>query len=156
MIFKVAKNTGEFDIIDAGEYEAYVSNSGEYLSKNGKEYIAIEFTIRGDVDQKYKNRKIQKPFFKDNLTGDYAKNKDGEYWISIYAARLGMAQDTNFSPEDLIGLSCVITVIHYTSKNTGEKMATVNNIKKSNIKSFISNPFEESVEEDIDGEFPFD
>ena len=66
---KVEENT-EFDLIDEDEYEVVLEKLEPKTStKNGKttKYLNITFTIRDDVDQKYKKRKLWYTIFaRDN------------------------------------------------------------------------------------------
>ena len=66
---KVAENT-EFELIDEGTYEVVLEKLEPKTStKNGKttKYMNVTFTIRDDVDQPYKKRKIWYTIFaRDN------------------------------------------------------------------------------------------
>lgn len=49
----------EFGLIDDGRYEVVIEKIEPRTSlKTGNKYLNFTFTIRGDVDQKFKNRKL--------------------------------------------------------------------------------------------------
>lgn len=161
-MFKAASVSNDFGIIDKGEYEAYVSDCGFSQTKSGEEFISFEFTIRSDIQQKFKNRRKSKAFFKDFETKDYAKNTNGEYKFCEYATRLGIAPGKGFELEDLIGKNCVIVINHYKDKNTGETKDCIFYIKPSKeegVVKTLGNAVDDELEEyddEFDGDLPFD
>lgn len=64
----------EFSPIEPGSYEVQISNAEMKQSANGKNYIAVTFIIRDDVEQEFKNRYIW-----DNIwENDVYRNAEGK------------------------------------------------------------------------------
>lgn len=51
-------DTSDFDLVDSGKYEVVIDKIDKKKSKTGKNYLNFTFTIRKDVEQKFKNRKL--------------------------------------------------------------------------------------------------
>lgn len=63
-MFDISENEG-FELIKAGDYEAFVSEVTAPTNINGKMVSNISYKIREDIDQPYKNREIKFDYFSD-------------------------------------------------------------------------------------------
>lgn len=111
--FKSVENNN--GLMDEGDYEVYVNNCGETTTKNGYPCIKFDFIVRSDVEQKYCGKHIFKSFYR-NGNDEWPIEKIGKY-----ANSLGIAKDTEFLLEDLIGRSCIVRISHYTGDDGIER-----------------------------------
>lgn len=146
--FKSYENNG--GLMAEGDYEVYVQDCKETTTKNGYPCIKFEFVVRNDVDQKYKGKHIFKSFFKnDNDEWPFEK-------IGKYANALGIAKDTEFFLEDLIGRNCIVHISHYTGDD-GTERECIFYTAPSKVEPYMAAPPAQAYDEleDTDGALPF-
>lgn len=59
------------DLIPVGDYEVIVRSVEERVTKNGKQHISIQLSVRNDIDQKYKNKVVFESLWQKKDTGKY-------------------------------------------------------------------------------------
>ena len=106
--FKSVENNG--GLMAQGDYEVYVKSCGVTTTKSGNECISFDFVVRSDVNQPYQNKHIFKKFYPSRDTGEYPSEKIGKY-----ANALGIEKGQEFDLGDLVGLSCIIHISHFTT-----------------------------------------
>lgn len=107
MEFKSVENSG--GLMKQGDYEVYVKNCGESITKTGRDCIQFDFVVREDVEQGYKGKHIFKNFFPSFDTGEYPAEKIGKY-----ANALGIEKGLSFELGDLVGRNCIVHISHFT------------------------------------------
>ena len=55
---KSQASTGEFEPVDKGTYEVFISSVEKHTFNTGANGLNLVFTIRGDVEQGFANRKL--------------------------------------------------------------------------------------------------
>lgn len=144
----IENNSG---LMAEGDYEVYVNDCLETTTKNGYPCIKFDFVVRSDVEQKYHGKHIFKSFFRN----------DNDEWpiekIGKYANSLGIAKDTEFLLEDLVGRNCIVHISYYTG-NDGTERECIFYTAPSKAEPYMNqgsfgNAFAEVADED--GDFPF-
>lgn len=148
--FKSVENNG--GLMAEGDYEVYVKDCCESVTKGGNDCIKFDFVVRSDVEQPYQGKHIFKNFYPDRDTGAYPEAKIGRY-----ANALGIEKGQEFELYDLIGCSCIVHISHFTGDD-GETRECIYYSAKSKIEPYMDviAPAPEFDELDVlDGELPF-
>jgi len=95
------QSTGEYEQLPEGEYEVRVTNTENRVSKNGNEYLNVEFTITGPT---HAGRKVWDNHF---IYGEKEFPRTRFKWLAE-ACGLGSIKAT----EELHGRECIVNVIH--------------------------------------------
>jgi len=98
------QSTGEYEQLPEGEYEVRVTNTENRVSKNGNEYLNVEFTITGPT---HAGRKVWDNHFIYNVNPDKPFPLTKFKWLAE-ACGLGSIKAT----EELHGRTCSINVVH--------------------------------------------
>lgn len=147
MAFTAQRQRDNDNLIEAGEYEVYLSFCGETTTKSGKKCVKFDFVIRDDVEQKYRKKHIFKTF---TYGDDGCLSQRDENKIGAWANGLGVEVGEEFNLVDLEGRSCRIVYKHFTTEN-GEKIGYIGFIKES-----LEPPAIQTFDEiDDDAELPF-
>lgn len=130
MGFKSYENSD--GMIKEGEYEVYVKDCCETMTKSGTPCIKFEFVIRSDVPQLYQNKHKFKNFYRDRITGEWPEEKIGRF-----ANALGIPKGEDFELEDLNGRNCIMVITHFTTEG-GETMECIRYLAPSKVEPYIS------------------
>lgn len=148
--FRSVENTS--GLMAEGEYECYVKSCGFTETKSGNPCIKFDFVVRSDVPQQYQNKHIFKNFYPDHATGQYPNDKIGRY-----ANALGIAKDTEFELDDLIGRSCIVRISHFKGDD-GQTRECIFYLAPSKVEPYMTDistvsQYEELSDEDDDVPF---
>lgn len=102
------------ECMKAGAYEAVVRKCEEKTTDQGYELISIDFQMRADVQQEYKNKHFFLNIFKE---ADGSLSDKGINRLGKVAHALGIPKDSDFDLPDLIGRCCILNIRPFTNEN---------------------------------------
>ena len=143
----------EFATITDGTYEVVVKSAKPDASKGGTDFMNIQFKIRDDFDQKFKNNLIFHKIWTTKATGAY-QDKD----LANIAIATELPRDLDFKDEfdfcnHITGKHLKVTVRNETSEYNGNTYENLN-VKKLE-KSDIMAPAQVSAPTIDDTDLPF-
>lgn len=142
-----------------GDYECTIGKVYIDVAKSGKEYISVPLTIRGDVEQPYKNGKIYHAIWKRKEPSSLDMEMEGYSFSQLMqlCEACGIPSGTNFeSLEDIlnkISWKAVVCRLKHDEWN-GQKQEKVHYFKKTAKPVKVKAPtYTEDLEDD--GDLPF-
>ncbi len=148
MAFKSYENVGSDGTMLEGDYEVQLVNCRETRTRTSQiPCIEFDFVVREDVEQRYKRKHIFKNFFKDDM-GAWPVEKIGKI-----ANALGIPQNQEFEPSDLVGLCCILHIKPY-KRQDGTMIDTIYYAKSTEAGQLIqtasnANDFTEVDDEEL-------
>lgn len=146
-------DTTEFDEVENGVYEVYVSACHRKIAKTGTHYISLTLKVRDDVEQEYQNCVVfQNVFAKKG--GDIFTRASLEGLVLAFKPQQLVFKTLDDLVEALRG--CVATIKteikshQYNGKNY--RSAEVVGLKTTNLGAYTP---AETVEDDIELDFDF-
>lgn len=86
----ISLNYDNLDYIVPGVYEAIVQNTSEEFSKSGTKYIAVSLTVRNDINQQCKNKKIEYRIWTTNKQDVNTIDGYVEYQVALMSKCCGL------------------------------------------------------------------
>lgn len=159
------------ELLPKGIYECIIKSAFLTATKNGTEYFSVDFIIRNDVPQKYKDRHIFHCIWKKKEPTQQDLTVEGFSFKQLMqiAKSVKLPSGKNYAGLDSLGedfkSKCVsVTIEHSTyNGNTNEKVKYVNETKYPDCKHIFKNPVnsntttkqEKFVELENDDDLPF-
>lgn len=139
----------DFGVVKGGEYEAVIEKIEQRTTPNGKEKLAITYSIRDDIDQDYKNRKLFEDIWKEKDNPDYYNRRRLNQLIGTQ----GVEKGTQFNTiEDiislLVGAKIRLVVATQINEYNGEEENKISYYKPTKFK-------DKQVVELTENELPF-
>lgn len=98
-------STGDFQPVDEGTYEVFISSVEKTTFSTGAEGLNLQFTIRGDLEQDFANRKLfdrlvcsEKAMFRWNNISKATNMPDGQTFNSAQEVIQAFGEHLNGKP----------------------------------------------------------
>lgn len=125
----------EFAKVTDGTYEVIVDKAVQNASQGGTDFLDIQFRIRDDYNQQFKNNRIFHKIWISKKTGKYPVSQ-----VMNLAKQSGIPDGTKFNSLDdylnmLVGKALKVTVKNETSEYNGKTYENLNvkSIEKSEL-----------------------
>lgn len=145
-----------YSLIEKGEYELQITQMTINVSTSGKEYLAIRFKIRDDVEQKFKNRIIFENIWHEKDNPEYFNRKRIGSLLGTQADDIS-AESIEEVMEIMEGayLIGVVDIVH--NDYVGADENRIKYFKKSKVgEQTLTDPKEDEVTVEISSDiFPF-
>lgn len=125
----------EFAKVTDGTYEVLIDKAVQNASQGGTDFLDIQFKIRDDFNQQFKNNRIFHKIWINKETGKYPVGQ-----VMNLAKQSGIPDGTKFNSLDdylnmLVGKALKVTVKNETSEYNGKTYENLNvkRIEKSEL-----------------------
>lgn len=140
------------ELIEEGDYEAYIDKIAEQTTNNGAHKIGIRFRIRSDVEQKYGNRCVFEDIWQSKETGKYNEQRLNKLLSTQKDLEDGHTfESINDVFEYLQGRNVILHIVKSFDDWSGQDINRVLYYKasKNEPQSLSSNDTTNIVEEDL-------
>lgn len=140
MSFKIDySKAAEFEGVQNGTYEVIVKTAHETVSKSGKEHIYIDFVIRNDIEQDFKNFHIFYKFWKQKEDGKYNLRRFTKLVKDLRVPDGKEYENLQACLDDFVGKVCKVRVANEksTSKENGQTYDNLN-VKQTDVSAYPS------------------
>lgn len=155
------------ELLPEGAYECIIKSAYLTATQNGTEYFSVDFIIREDIPQKYKNRHIFHCIWKKKEPTQQDLSVEGFSYKQLMqiAKSVKLPNGKNYDSlgslgEDFKGKCVLVTIEHNTyNGKTSEKVKYVNETKYPDCKHILQN--QSATKQDIvelnddDDDLPF-
>lgn len=149
------ETTNEFEDIKDGEYEVEIESAVETeIPTTHTPKVKIVYTIRNDIDQDFKGRKIFDDWFKSKTTHDYNKNRFKQLIVATKRAEPNQVfHNLKDILDFLVGKQVVVVVKNEDNSWNGQTRTRLN-VKYWKESQHKPTSLEENVDVDM-SDLPF-